>query len=632
MTSNSESYKLKLSQFKDNAHTLFDICTCKCRPNNECTCKKERRVPDNEVEFLYDQRDARKMFIGCIDQVETKRLLNRQMRREGLKRQITPEKDSVNMASTRSDDMAGGENRDEKIEHDVPCSQPKENNTKQMRINLPALVMACDRHRLSDRSAAAISTAVLHDMGLVKNDDMSKIIDKNKIRREREKMRTELQQEPNNNVPGLYFDGRKDKTIVQLKETDGKFHRRTVVEEHVSIISEPGSSYFCHIAPSGGSSNAITQAILSSLDKYDVKKVEIKVIGCDGTAVNTGTRSGVIRLMEENLQAPVHWFVCQLHANELPLRHLFAHLDGPTTGPCGFSGPIGKSLHSCDELHVCDFARLEGYLPPIESSDLSTDQQYMYDICSAVISGVCPPDLGLRKPGLINHSRWLTTGNRIMRLYVASPDPSEELQILANFIVQVYATMWFTIKMKPSCKDGAKHLFETILRSRYLSDDLRGVIDPIIQRNGYFGHPENILLSMIADDRPAIRELGLRRILKARNRQHTLRVFKLPTLNFNATDYIGLIDWQDQTVITEPPLTMNKTDEELLRYIREEETPYLVYERFPCHTQAVKRCVKLVTEASAVVCAEARRDGFIRARLQSRANMPHFNTKSDYRL
>ena len=38
--SNSESYKLKLSQFKDNALTPFDICTCKCRHNNECTCKK----------------------------------------------------------------------------------------------------------------------------------------------------------------------------------------------------------------------------------------------------------------------------------------------------------------------------------------------------------------------------------------------------------------------------------------------------------------------------------------------------------------------------------------------------------------------------------------------------------------
>ena len=193
------------------------------------------------MEFLYGQKDARKMFIGYIDQVETKRLLNRQMRREGLKRQITPKKDSVNMASTTNDAMAGGENRNEQIEHDVPYSQPKENNTTQMRINLPALAVACDRHDLSDRSAAAISTAVLHDMGLVKDDDMINIIDKTKIRREREKVRTELQQEPTNNVPGLYLYGRKDKTIVQLKETDGKVHRRTVVQEHVSIISEPGS-------------------------------------------------------------------------------------------------------------------------------------------------------------------------------------------------------------------------------------------------------------------------------------------------------------------------------------------------------------------------------------------------------
>jgi hypothetical protein len=42
-------------------------------------------------------------------------------------------------------------------------------------------------------------------------------------------------------------------------------------------------------------------------------------------------------------------------------------------------------------------------------------------------------------------------------------------------------------------------------------------------RNGYFGHPENLLLGMITDDRKHIRELGLRRILKARS-EHTAKI------------------------------------------------------------------------------------------------------------
>ena len=34
--------------------------------------------------------------------------------------------------------------------------------------------------------------------------------------------------------------------------------------------------------------------------------------------------------------------VSLLHTNELPLRHVFATLDGATSGPDTFAGPIGK--------------------------------------------------------------------------------------------------------------------------------------------------------------------------------------------------------------------------------------------------------------------------------------------------
>ena len=76
--------------------------------------------------------------------------------------------------------------------------------------------------------------------------------------------------------------------------------------------------------------------------------------------------------------------------------------------------------------------------------------------------------------------------------------------------------VWFSIKMHPSCKDGARHLFKIIQQSRYLSKELRDIVDPVLQRNGYFSHPENLMLAMITDERQHIRELGLRRILKAR--------------------------------------------------------------------------------------------------------------------
>lgn len=40
-------------------------------------------------------------------------------------------------------------------------------------------------------------------------------------------------------------------------------------------------------------------------------------------------------------QEPVHWFICQLHADKLYLRNVFQHLDGTTTGPRSFSGALG---------------------------------------------------------------------------------------------------------------------------------------------------------------------------------------------------------------------------------------------------------------------------------------------------
>jgi hypothetical protein len=43
-------------------------------------------------------------------------------------------------------------------------------------------------------------------------------------------------------------------------------------------------------------------------------------------------------------------------------------------------------------------------------------------------------------------------------------------------------------------------------------------------------------------------------------------------------------------------------DDTLLTMIREEDTPRLDFARYPCHTQAVERHIKLVTEASEVVC------------------------------
>lgn len=145
--------------------------------------------------------------------------------------------------------------------------------------------------------------------------------------------------------------------------------------------------------------------------------------------------------------------------------------------------------------------------------------------------------------------------------------------------------------------------------------------------------PENLLLSMMTDERPSIRELALRRILKARDqpKRKGVRQFRVPPLNFDCTDYTAMIDWSTVSV-TDPPITMSISDDDPREFIREPTTPVVTFNRYPCHTQAVERCIKVVTEASQSVCGENRRDGFIRTRLESRAKMPVFETKRDFNM
>ena len=58
---------------------------------------------------------------------------------------------------------------------------------------------------------------------------------------------------------------------------------------------------------------------------------------------------------------------CQLHTNELLLRHIFLYVDGATTGPHAFSGSIRKSLATCHLLLIVrKYDIVDGELPMVD--------------------------------------------------------------------------------------------------------------------------------------------------------------------------------------------------------------------------------------------------------------------------
>ncbi|GBO41111.1 hypothetical protein AVEN_182725-1 [Araneus ventricosus] len=73
--------------------------------------------------------------------------------------------------------------------------------------------------------------------------------------------------------------------------------------------------------------------------------------------------------------------------------------------------------------------------------------------------------------------------------------------------------------------------------------------------------------------------------------------------------------------------TRSIKDKDSKEMCKEEQFTVLTFEKFPCHTQSVERCVELISEAAMKVCAETVRNGYIRAKLQVRKELPAFNNK-----
>ena len=87
--------------------------------------------------------------------------------------------------------------------------------------------------------------------------------------------------------------------------------------------------------------------------------------------------------LEEKLCRPLQWEICMLHCNELHLSHIFTTIDGTTTSPSSFSGPIGRSLVGyISEWGIAPFEKINNsdfpHLPNNVLTQLSCDQLYAY--------------------------------------------------------------------------------------------------------------------------------------------------------------------------------------------------------------------------------------------------------------
>ena len=114
---------------------------------------------------------------------------------------------------------------------------------RKLKLNLSNAISICERFGLSNREGACITSAVLDAVKQSISNDIDFVIDKNKIHRDRLKLHSKLNSDASikfTNMKGIFFDGKKESTLVTNKNGFQKYNVK-MKEEHITIIAEPHS-------------------------------------------------------------------------------------------------------------------------------------------------------------------------------------------------------------------------------------------------------------------------------------------------------------------------------------------------------------------------------------------------------
>ena len=200
------------------------------------------------------------------------------------------------------------------------------------------------RFGVSSAAAAAIGTGLLKDLivaGHLPQDKAFLALDPNKIARARKAVMQESKVKDNekyktDKIVGIGYDGRRDRhTRAMVADSTGKMKMRMITEEHESVTEEPSGRYLTHFVPEvpvhpEKPALKVAQGLFDILEQHDSTD-SLQFLAGDSTNMNTGWRGGTHAHLERLLGRRLYWGICPLHTNELPLRHLIAAVDGPTS-------------------------------------------------------------------------------------------------------------------------------------------------------------------------------------------------------------------------------------------------------------------------------------------------------------
>lgn len=324
--------------FVDSTKEIFYIGKCNCNLKmDRCSCGK---IPDRLHEFMMDQHNERRLTIPEFLPVETEIST------------VLPTLDSDPYDPTyqpTTSDMHDFEfPSDPVLDSTIPVYSP--------RYSTPRFSMMCDRFGVSNRLASCLASALFADIKFKDEHGTTIIMDKRKVSREREKSRQDIlrARHDSKSLIAFSFDGRKNDALTREKIGD-RYHTTMQKEPHIVVLREPYSSLlgYVNLEGKGETAEAKTNELIEFFTSKQISLEHLIGVCSDGEVTNTGTSGGILRLIECHLGRPIHWFICLLHFNELPFRHLYNAIEkSVTTGPKTSTGSLAQRMEICNTLQV----------------------------------------------------------------------------------------------------------------------------------------------------------------------------------------------------------------------------------------------------------------------------------------
>ena len=421
------------------------------------------------------------------------------------------------------------------------------------------------------------------------------------------------------NVIGIGFDERKD----HVTGHEGKQDHNSVV-----LYTQSGEEVFAgHFKPTDGTGPTLAFELYIFCQDRQIPLQNVYFLVSDGTPKMTGHRNGVHASFEKLIGRSLQRVICFFHKLELSFEVVFTFYGGSTKGPGSLNDewkPLETTNFTNTPIHNFRMINDPFVLNIIQNMSkdiiLSADHALFIANVEAILTGNVTP-MCYNKPGPLTGARFTTHELRTLAYYLRSPDPSENLIRVVEYLVRVWAPVFLYSKIfYHSNFMGPKLLLlEVMLVKQHIKDQsLCNLFQNSFNTNGYFAGAESVLLCCLMSKDLKERKKGVEYILNLRKRNavDVVRTFGPPSylVNMKAMSILTLNQHSLRSAAYEPPATKIYSEAQLRSFVL---SPLEV--TIPLSSVAVERAVKDVTRASAFVgSSELERDGFIQNTIQHR--------------